>query len=120
MNFYPKNTLQNYKTRVCITEEFAGKWEVGLVNITYPHMWYNVNEEDAICYVQFMNFETKTATIPVGRYTSVKQLVEALNKALNSTLPSTSHQIFDLSYDSLTRKVTYNMTTNPNRTTMVF
>ncbi len=115
MNFYPKNTLQNYKTRVCITEEFAGKWEVGLVNITYPRMWYNVNEEDAICYVQFMNFQTKTATIPVGRYTSVEQLVDALNKALNSTLPATSYQMFEVSYNRLTRKVTYGMINNPNR-----
>ena len=118
MDFYPKNTLQNYKTRVCITEEFAGKWEVGLVNITYPRMWYNVNKEDAVCYVQFMNWETKTATIPIGRYTSMEQLIEALNKALNSTLPATSHQIFQLSYDRLTRKVTYDMINNPNRTTI--
>ena len=118
MDFYPKNTLQNYKTRVCITEEFAGKWEVGLVNITYPRMWYNVNKEDAVCYVQFMNWETKTATIPIGRYTSMEQLIEALNKALNSTLPPTSHQVFQLSYDRLTRKVTYGMISNPNRTTI--
>ena len=118
MDFYPKNTLQNYKTRVCITEEFAGKWEVGLVNITYPRMWYNVNKEDAVCYVQFMNWDTKTATIPIGRYTSMEQLIEALNKALNSTLPATSHQIFQLSYDRLTRKVTYDMINNPNRTTI--
>ncbi len=118
MDFYPKNTLQNYKTRVCITEEFAGKWEVGLVNITYPRMWYNVNKEDAVCYVQFMNWETKTANIPIGRYTSMERLIEALNKALNSTLPATSHQIFQLSYDRLTRKVTYDMINNPNRTTI--
>ena len=118
MDFYPKNTLQNYKTRVCITEEFAGKWEVGLVNITYPRMWYNVNKEDAVCYVQFMNWDTKTATIPIGRYNSMEELIEALNKALNSTLPATSHQIFQLSYDRLTRKVTYDMINNPNRTTI--
>ncbi len=118
MDFYPKNTLQNYKTRVCITEEFAGKWEVGLVNITYPRMWYNVNKEDAVCYVQFMNWDTKTATIPIGRYNSMEELIEALNKALNSTLPATSHQIFQLSYDRLTWKVTYDMINNPNRTTI--
>ena len=51
MDFYHKKTLQNYRTRICITEEFAEKWEVGLVNITYPAMWYNVNEDDAVCYV---------------------------------------------------------------------
>ena len=119
MDFYPKNTLQNYKTRVCITEEFAGKWEVGLVNITYPRMWYNVNEEDAVCYVQFMNWDTKTATIPIGRYNSMEELIEALNKALNSTLPPTSHQVFQLSYDRLTRKVTYGMISNPKRITTI-
>ena len=119
MDFYPKNTLQNYKTRVCITEEFAGKWEVGLVNITYPRMWYNVNKEDAVCYVQFMNWDTKTATIPIGRYNSMEELIEALNKALNSTLPPTSHQVFQLSYDRLTRKVTYGMISNPKRITTI-
>lgn len=118
MDFYPQNTLQNYKTRVCITEEFAGKWEVGLVNITYPGMWYNVNEEDAVCYVQFINFQTKRVDIPHGRYTSVEHLVDALNKALNSVLPPTISHMFALSYNKLTRKVTYDMTANPNRTVL--
>ena len=104
---------------MCITEEFAGKWEVGLVNITYPRMWYNVNKEDAVCYVQFMNWDTKTATIPIGRYNSMEELIEALNKALNSTLPPTSHQVFQLSYDRLTRKVTYGMISNPKRITTI-
>ena len=48
----------------------------------------------------------------------MEELIKALNKALNSTLPATSHQVFQLSYDRLTRKVTYGMISNPNRTTI--
>ena len=109
MHLYPNNTLQNYKTEVSITEEFLGNWEVGLVEITYPHMWYNVTEEDKDCAVMFDNNTLRLgSSIPVGRYTSVEELIQALNDSLNSTIPN-GLQIIALRYDKLTRKVTYDM-----------
>ena len=110
MHLYPNNTLQNYKTQVSISEEFIGNWEVGLVNITYPRMWYNVTTEDTKCTVMFDNFTYRECTIPIGRYTTVEQLIQALNDALNSTIPNGLHY-FALSYDTLTRKVTYKIET---------
>lgn len=108
MHLYPNNTLQNYKTQVSITEDFVGKWEVGLVNITYPRMWYNVTNEDTRCYALMDDKSRRNCEIPEGRYTSVEQLVDALNTALNSMIPN-GYEYFNLSYNTLTRKVTYNI-----------
>ena len=108
MHLYPNNTMQNYKTQVAITEEFLGKWEVGMVSISYPAMWYNVAEEDTACYVFMADDSIRKCAIQSGRYTSVEQLVKALNDALDSTIVN-GLSFFNLTYDALTRKVTYRM-----------
>ena len=118
MHIYPNNTLQNYKTEVAITEEFIGNWEIGLASITFPRMWYNVTEEDSECSVMFENNTIRPASsIPIGRYSTMEQLIKALNNALNSTIPDGLNR-FALRYDPLTRKVTYDMD-SVNHTTFV-
>ena len=53
MDLFPNNTLQNYTTQLSVASEFTGRWEVGLYEIMYPRMWYNVTEEDVKCHVMF-------------------------------------------------------------------
>ena len=45
MNVFPNNTLSIYITRLPRPIELMGRWEVGLVEIQYPHTWYNVSED---------------------------------------------------------------------------
>ena len=42
MKYYSDNTLTNFVTRLPRRIELEGQWEVGLVEIQYPHNWYNV------------------------------------------------------------------------------
>ena len=46
MNYYPNNTLTNYTTQLPSLKSLTGSWEVGLVEIQYPHNWYNMTAED--------------------------------------------------------------------------
>ena len=45
MDVYPDNTLAHYQTKLPQTMELDGQWEVGLVEIQYPHSWYNVPKD---------------------------------------------------------------------------
>ena len=108
MHLYPDNTLQNYKTEVSLTGEFVGQWEVGMASLTYPGMWYNVSEVDTACYVFMNDASIRECKLPTGRYLRMEGLLMALNKTLNSTIPG-GLDFFDLTYDDLTRKVTYKM-----------
>ena len=108
MGLYPNNTLQNYKTEVSLTGEFLGEWEVGMASLSYPAMWYNVSVTDTKCYVFMYDGTIRECDIPPGRYLRMEGLLNALNKALNTTIPG-GLDFFDLTYDDLTRKVTYKM-----------
>ena len=42
MDVYGDNSLTHYQTKLPRRIELEGQWEVGLVEIQYPHNWYNV------------------------------------------------------------------------------
>ena len=46
MNMYPENALAHYITDLPQRVDLSGEWECGLVEIQYPHTWYNITEED--------------------------------------------------------------------------
>jgi hypothetical protein len=45
-NYFPNNTVARFITklreRICL----EGEYEIGLVEIIYPHTWYNVDNKD--------------------------------------------------------------------------
>ena len=45
LQYYPKNTTTNFVTRLPNNVDLEGQWEVGLVEIQYPHCWYNIPEK---------------------------------------------------------------------------
>ena len=47
MDYYKANTLANFTTRLPNVIDLTGDWEVGLVEIQYPHNWYNVPAEES-------------------------------------------------------------------------
>ena len=45
MKYYPENTLTSFTTRLPNSIRLEGDWDVGLVEIQYPHNWYNIPED---------------------------------------------------------------------------
>ena len=93
MNVFPNNTLTSYITRLPRPIELTGRWEVGLVEIQYPHTWYNVSED---AYRRFIigklqtpgeseeenSYQEYTFVLPAGYYTKdtlIKQIEDEAN-----------------------------------------
>ena len=44
MKVHPENTLAHYITDLPQRISLSSEWECGLVEIQYPHTWYNVTD----------------------------------------------------------------------------
>ena len=113
MDFYPDNKISQFVTQLPQPIRLEGQWEVGLVEIIYPHTWFNVPHrvEDRTFTV---NAESPNApghyvgypfSIPKGFYTIETLLSRVENKA-NRLLNLTTNDRVRLSYDPVTRVVT--------------
>jgi hypothetical protein len=104
LDFFPDNTLTHYHTKLPQDINLNGNWEAGLVEIQYPHMWYNVREEEAW-------FRIKThsdgmlykVALKTGYYESAAKLIRCMN-GVKDMLPE-EHKVLFL-YDDTTTKVT--------------
>lgn len=77
MTDYPDNTLTSYKVKLPYTVILEGNWDVGLVEIHYPHRWYNyMSENSSVSYT----LDNGESWIPVqienGYYYSVDHLLD--------------------------------------------
>ncbi|KAI8477990.1 hypothetical protein Bbelb_442810 [Branchiostoma belcheri] len=113
MDIFPENTVTNYRTKLAHPIELSGEWEVGLVEIQYPHSWLNVREgENTLLYyvvdekVRGGNREYEIVKIPIGYYENVLHLVKTLNEAASTRYPDVfkNHDMF--AYNSVTKRVT--------------
>ena len=67
MHYFPENTLTHFKTKLAkpsICDDC--KWEVGLVDISFPKSSVNVSDGENEIYVE-NNFHMRCLTIPVKR-----------------------------------------------------
>ena len=83
MSYYPGNT-----TRLPNPISLTGDWEVGLVEIQYPHNRFNVPSEESARTFQLrcrINDETNSHTfrIPDGYYPTIQSLLEAIQSKAN-------------------------------------
>ena len=47
MQFYPNNTITQYKTKLQTTIELTGEWEVALAEMTFPKSWFTIPKHGA-------------------------------------------------------------------------
>ena len=77
-NFFPDNTIASFRTKLATPIELEpDKWEVGLVEISYPrgykkHLLYNT-----------LRFDSTPIKFPVKQYESPNDLIAHLTKILN-------------------------------------
>ena len=108
MDVYPSNTMTNFKTRLPNRIELDGRWEVGLVEIQYPHSWYNLQEDQG--EITFTHFPSNALTsytvhVPPGYYSSIDELLRRMEKEFR-TVAGTSRNPVTLDYDEITKKIT--------------
>ena len=110
MEYYPENTLTSFTTRLPNSISLEGDWDVGLVEIQYPHNWYNIPED-----IQKRTFTLKISenrtnqinthfSIDKGYYPTITHVVDTIAKKINNATNQTTQQII-MTYDEITGKV---------------
>ena len=101
---YPDNTLNNFTVKLPRNIDLDGQWEVGLVEIQYPHSWYNVQEHEAWLLINTSPVDAPHRTyLKAGMYDNPKKLVQLIN-IMNEDVPNHRKVLF--LYDDITKKVT--------------
>ena len=115
MDWYPDNTISDY--RVHLPHEFVleGDWEVGLVQLSYPHTWHTVPSHELDGHMGIMSegevrmFDTPLDITP-GYYESPEAFVKGINKAIQTVVDIELPEISDIQhveflYSKTTQKV---------------
>ena len=72
MDYYPKNTVAQYTTKLNSLIELDGDWEVRLTEISFPFEIENVLEEGEECYINISqrgsSHNFMRVTLPAGHY----------------------------------------------------
>ena len=96
--FYPENTISQFRTKLRKAIELPENWEVGLCELIFPANWYNVVKGGN--NVAFRRRPTKITTPPEthgsilqGTYPTIELLVSALQNKVK-TFVSGSHGAF--------------------------
>jgi hypothetical protein len=81
--YYPNNIVARFVTKLPETIRLQGQYEMALVEIIYPHNWYNVSDGNKDNYwIAAANKDTmQKVYLSPGYYEDGSALVEALNFA---------------------------------------
>ncbi len=102
MNVHPDNTLTEYKVRLPQPLTLQGEWEVALVEITYPHRWYNVPENTRFYFkLPTDDYPSQRKDVQAGYYDKPSDLLIAMR---DDTFKN--HIVFDYSKRSEKVKIT--------------
>ena len=90
MTSHPENTVAQYTTRLPSRIDLTGDWEVGLVEITYPRSYFNVDNDDCTInlyhgteqWIDADESTERTYTIPNGYYSNIRSIIEAIEYLL--------------------------------------
>ena len=78
MDVHPDNTLTDYKVRLPQPLTLQGEWEIALVEMTYPHRWYNIPDDTKFFYKLPGDEVWRLKSIPPGYYDTPSVILEAM------------------------------------------
>lgn len=121
-HLHPNNTLTNYVTTLPRRISLSADWECGLVEINYPHNWFNVREKDAVFTIQPATGRWSESGrncyrdfVDGGYYDNPDTLIRTVNKKL-VLYPTSSKKRAKLSYNDITQKATVHLSPNTKLT----
>ena len=91
----------NSSTKLPRTLQLDGEWEVGLVEIDYPHTWYNIREGKNSVEIYVPDQWLQEISIQPGSYEKVQDVIDALLKA---RLANTTDVV--VTHDDTSKRVT--------------
>ena len=75
----PDNTLSSFTNFLPEQVNLEGQWEVAISEISYPSMYQNITEGYFKFFDEKLSKSTSTYSLQPGLYTSITDIVEAMN-----------------------------------------
>ena len=101
MQYFPDNKTANFVTKLSKTLQLDGEWEVGLAEIDYPHIWYNIREGKNSVEIYIPDKWAQEFSIQPGYYEKLIDVIDTLCKAVLANLTDVI-----VTYDDTSKKVT--------------
>ena len=127
MDVYPNNTMANFKTKLPNRIELEGRWEVGMVEMQYPHTWYNLREEEGKLTIistapdAVITNITAPVHIPPGYYHTIEDLLRRIENDITKSANLATEGPVSLQYDKISRKISAKvMSRNGRQYSVVF
>ena len=79
---FPDNTLSSFTNFLPEQLNFEGQWEVAISEISYPSMYQNITEGKFKFFDKKLSKSTSTYNLEPGLYTSVTDIVKAMNRLI--------------------------------------
>ena len=79
---FPDNTLSSFTNFLPEQVNLEGQWEVAISDISYPLMYQNITEGKFKFFDENFSKSTSTYNLEPGLYTSVTDIVEAMNRLI--------------------------------------
>ena len=78
-DLFPDNRLNSFTNFLPEQVKFEGQWEVSISEISYPSMYQNITEGKFKFFDEKLSKSTSTYNLEPGLYTSITDIVEAMN-----------------------------------------
>ena len=77
---FPDNTLSYFTNFLPKQLNLEGQWQVAVSEISYPSMYRNITERKLNFFDEKLSKSTSTYNLQPGLYTSITDIVEAINR----------------------------------------
>ena len=107
MDYYPENTVAQYRTKLISTIELDGEWEVGLTEISIPSNVHNVIEGYCYYNLYLAGEFIRRINLTPGHYRRMRELMEDLHRSQRAQVPLQSHEplLVQFSFEANNKKV---------------
>ena len=110
VNYYPENTIANYRTRLPQPIHLDLPYEVAMTEIHYPLSWPHYPEEDSVVTERYTDDSglamLRKFIMPVGRYLSLGHLAADMTRLFEETNDIAKDRSHIVAYDPVINRVT--------------
>ena len=109
MHLFPNNKISNFVVQLADTLKLhSQQWEVGLSEIQYPHIWFNIRNKRNKLKIVTAKGDVIPIKVPTGYYKNPDEVVTLVNKQLETLNYADDHRTdckIALIYHKLLNKV---------------
>ncbi|GFW13302.1 uncharacterized protein TNCV_3767191 [Trichonephila clavipes] len=77
-HFFPGNKTSHFTTQLPTPITLNDEWEMGLVDFIYPHIWYNIREDNNLFGFDLGDGKSIARRIPQGFYETIPDILDGM------------------------------------------